>query len=164
MKKRICILCMMAVFATALFCGCGNNAGEENNSQNKGQVSQSEKENTQTTEKNTEQIMTESTENSETKETESSIEDFSMFFTGDILLKNAVVADYETEGLNSIISEYLESEMNEADLTMVNEEFPFSTRGTQAPDKQFTFRINPSYVSVFQDMGVDVVSLANNHE
>ncbi len=163
MKKRICILCMMAVFATALFCGCGNNAGEENNSQNKGQVSQSEKENTQTTEKNTEQIMTESTENSETKETESSIEDFSMFFTGDILLKNAVVADYETEGLNSIISEYLESEMNEADLTMVNEEFPFSTRGTQAPDKQFTFRINPSYVSVFQDMGVDVVSLANNH-
>ena len=163
MKKRICILCMMAVFATALFCGCGNNAGEENDSQNKGQVSQSEKENTQTTEKNTEQIMTESTENSETKETESSIEDFSMFFTGDILLKNAAVADYETEGLNSIISEYLESEMNEADLTMVNEEFPFSTRGTQAPDKQFTFRINPSYVSVFQDMGVDVVSLANNH-
>lgn len=31
------------------------------------------------------------------------------------------------------------------------------------PDKQYTFRVDPSYLSAFQEMGVDVVSLANNH-
>ncbi len=30
-------------------------------------------------------------------------------------------------------------------------------------DKQYTFRTDPQYVSAFQDMGVDIVGLANNH-
>ena len=53
--------------------------------------------------------------------------------------------------------------MKQADLTVVNNEFPYSTRGTQAPDKQFTFRIDPSYVSILLESGVDLVTLANNH-
>lgn len=162
MKKRIYIWCITVLFTMTLLYGCGTDTQKEHNSQNMGQSSQNNDEKEQENNKNTQEISTENTQQSEQEEV-SLIEDFSMFFTGDILLKNAVVADYKTEGLNSIISEYLETEMNTADLTMVNEEFPFSTRGTQAPDKQFTFRINPSYVSVFKDMGVDVVSLANNH-
>ena len=46
---------------------------------------------------------------------------------------------------------------------MVNEEFPFGTVGTPMEDKQYTFQVNPFYVSLFEDMGVDIVSLANNH-
>ena len=46
---------------------------------------------------------------------------------------------------------------------MVNNEFPYSTRGTQAPDKQFTFRIDPAYISLLAESGVDIVTLANNH-
>ena len=53
--------------------------------------------------------------------------------------------------------------LNGADITMVNEEFPFGTGGVAMEDKQYTFRVNPSYVAAFGDMGVDVVSLANNH-
>lgn len=53
--------------------------------------------------------------------------------------------------------------LNGADITMINNEFPFSTRGTQAEDKQYTFRVNPSYVTALQEMGVDVAGLANNH-
>lgn len=30
-------------------------------------------------------------------------------------------------------------------------------------EKEYTFRVNPSYVSILKDMGVDIVSLANNH-
>jgi poly-gamma-glutamate synthesis protein (capsule biosynthesis protein) len=30
-------------------------------------------------------------------------------------------------------------------------------------DKQFTFRINPRYTKLFQDMQLDIVTLANNH-
>lgn len=90
-------------------------------------------------------------------------QDLSMLFTGDIMLSDSVLANYAASGLSGILSEELQNEMQQADVTMINEEFPFSTRGTPAPDKQFTFRIDPSYVKVFQEMGVDIVSLANNH-
>lgn len=91
------------------------------------------------------------------------IEDFTMFFTGDIMLDYRVLGVYDKVGINGLVSEYVHAEMQAADLTVVNQEFTFSTRGTPMPDKQFTFRIDPKYVSVFQELGVDVVSLANNH-
>lgn len=86
-----------------------------------------------------------------------------LVFSGDILLSSYVLNNYETSGISGVLSEELLGEMQNADLTMVNEEFPFSTRGTQAQDKQFTFRIDPSYVKLFQEMGIDVVTVANNH-
>ena len=46
---------------------------------------------------------------------------------------------------------------------MVNQEFPFSSRGNAAPDKQYTFRLPPERISIFQEMGIDGVTLANNH-
>lgn len=98
----------------------------------------------------------------ENTDDESEDHSFTMFFTGDVMLQN-VMGRYDEQGINGIISEYLEQEMVNADMTMINNEFPFSTRGEQAPDKQFTFRVHPHYVSALQDMGVDVASLANNH-
>lgn len=86
-----------------------------------------------------------------------------MVFSGDILLSSYVLNNYKNSGINGVISQDLLGEMQSADLTMVNEEFPFSNRGTQAQDKQYTFRIDPSYVKIFQEMGIDVVTLANNH-
>ena len=86
-----------------------------------------------------------------------------MVFSGDILLSSYVLNNYENSGINGVISQELLGEMQSVDLTMVNEEFPFSTRGTQAQDKQFTFRVDPSYVKIFQEMGIDVVTVANNH-
>lgn len=87
-----------------------------------------------------------------------------LFFAGDIMLdQSKVMANYDQQGIGGILSEYLLGEMRQADVTVVNEEFPFSTRGTPMQDKQYTFRTDPSYASAFADMGVDVVSLANNH-
>ena len=62
-----------------------------------------------------------------------------------------------------MFSEELLFSMTDADLFMINEEFPFSTRGEAAEDKQFTFRVDPSYVRIFQEIGVDVATVANNH-
>ena len=90
-------------------------------------------------------------------------EPVTIVFSGDILLSSYVLNNYENSGISGVISEELQMEMQNADLTMVNEEFPFSTRGTQAADKQFTFRVDPSYVKILQEMGIDVVTLANNH-
>jgi poly-gamma-glutamate synthesis protein (capsule biosynthesis protein) len=46
---------------------------------------------------------------------------------------------------------------------MLNNEFAYSTRGTETPDKSYTFRAHPDRVGILKEMGVDIVSLANNH-
>lgn len=86
-----------------------------------------------------------------------------LVFTGDILLTGYLLSQYDTNGIQGIAASDIVEEMNQADLTMVNEEFPFSDQGTAAEDKQFTFRIDPKRVNVFQDLGIDIVTLANNH-
>ena len=86
-----------------------------------------------------------------------------MVFTGDVLFQDNITSAYDRKGLSGILSPDLQKRMQEADLAMINEEFPFGTGGTKAPDKQYTFKADPSYVKAFQEMGVDIVSLANNH-
>lgn len=90
-------------------------------------------------------------------------EPVTLVFTGDVLLSDYVLNNYNSKGISGVVSDGLLSELQQADLTIINNEFPFSTRGSQAPDKQFTFRVDPSYVSVLTDMGVDIAGLANNH-
>lgn len=147
---------IMGLFLCILPVCCGSNTEEAENQQNMADGQQSDR-------MESEELDSECMTESEIEDAEPKIGDFSMFFTGDILLQESVMDGYDRIGINGMISEYLEQEMIGADMTVVNEEFPFSTGGTPAPDKQYTFRVNPSYVSVFEDMGVDVVSLANNH-
>lgn len=89
----------------------------------------------------------------------------SMIFGGDFLLSNEMLNAYNKNGgsLNNIMSEGLQKEFVDADIAMVNNEFPYSNRGTKAQDKQYTFRADPSNVKILNEMGVDIVSLANNH-
>lgn len=107
------------------------------------------------------------TEQESVKETEIEIEQplepVELLFAGDVYLSGYVTENYDSEGISGVVDENLLKEMQNADIFMVNQEFPFGTTGTPAEDKQFTFRLNPSYVSVLKDMGVDIVSLANNH-
>ena len=108
-------------------------------------------------------VETESVNGTETiEDSEPKTEDFTMFFTGDVMLQYCRGV-YAEKGINGLITPYLQQEMVNANMTVINNEFPFSTRGTKAPDKQYTFRVEPSYVSALVDMGVDVASLANNH-
>lgn len=86
-----------------------------------------------------------------------------LVFTGDILLTGYLLSQYDNSGINGIVASDIAEEMNKADLTMINEEFPFSNRGTAMEDKQYTFRIEPDRVNVLNELGVDIVTLANNH-
>ena len=52
--------------------------------------------------------------------------------------------------------------VSEADLFFANLEAPLGTGG-YPQEKMFTYRSNPSVVRVLHAVGVDVVSLANNH-
>ncbi|MCI6888179.1 MAG: CapA family protein [Lachnospiraceae bacterium] len=91
-------------------------------------------------------------------------EPVTLLFAGDVLLSDHVMNAYQKGGgIAGVLDEGYRTHMDQADFFFVNEEFPFSDRGTQAPDKQYTFRLSPEKVSVLQEMGVDGVSLANNH-
>lgn len=86
-----------------------------------------------------------------------------ILFTGDVLFANAFKAGYDAKGIEGVVEKELLAELNDADILMVNNEFPYSDRGVPMENKQFTFRCSPSYVKALNEMGVDVVSLANNH-
>lgn len=86
-----------------------------------------------------------------------------IIFAGDVLIADAMERYYDTEGVTRLVSEELLEEMINADICMVNNEFQFSNRGTPMEDKQFTFQTDPKYVQILKNMGVDIVSLANNH-
>lgn len=94
---------------------------------------------------------------------EDNTEDITLILTGDVLFANAFLAGYDANGIAGVVADNLLEQLTQADVLIVNNEFPFSTRGTQMADKQFTFRCDPSYVKGLTDMGVDMVSLANNH-
>jgi poly-gamma-glutamate synthesis protein (capsule biosynthesis protein) len=88
-------------------------------------------------------------------------------FAGDVNLDedSYPVAKYaeEGKGILGVLSKDLVEEMNSADIMMLNNEFAYSTRGVEETDKSYTFRANPSSVVILNEMGVDIVSLANNH-
>lgn len=88
-------------------------------------------------------------------------------FAGDILFdpSYSVMAGLlqRANGIYDCISADLMDEMKNADIMMINNEFPYSGRGTPTEGKQFTFRAKPESASILEEMGVDIVSLANNH-
>jgi poly-gamma-glutamate synthesis protein (capsule biosynthesis protein) len=64
-----------------------------------------------------------------------------------------VAAAFSPEILEHLIS---------ADLFYANHEFTMSSRGEALP-KYYTFRADPARIAYWQQLGVDVVGLANNH-
>ena len=103
-------------------------------------------------------------ETPETEEAGSQNPAVHLLFAGDILLSSHVTTAYDNAGgINGVLDEGYRGEISGADIFMANQEFPFSGRGSAAPDKQFTFRLSPSRVSMMNEIGVDIVTLANNH-
>lgn len=87
-----------------------------------------------------------------------------LLFGGDVLLSDHVLSAYQKAGgIGGVLDDGYRQTIAGADFFMVNQEFPFSSRGTAAKDKQFTFRLPPEKVSLLQEMGIDAVTLANNH-
>lgn len=87
-----------------------------------------------------------------------------MLFAGDVYLSDHVLNAYDKAGgIQGVLDDGIRQEIDKADIFMVNQEFPFTERGTAAADKQFTFRLPESRMHLMQEMGIDIVTLANNH-
>lgn len=105
------------------------------------------------------------TEKEETEaETEPEKEECTLLFAGDVYFSDHVLNAYDKAGgIHGVLDETIRNEIAEADIFMVNQEFPFTERGTKAEDKQFTFRLPASRFHLMNEMGIDIVTLANNH-
>lgn len=93
--------------------------------------------------------------------------DFTICFAGDINLDEnwdtTRFLDTQPGGIYDCISPELTEVMRAADIMCLNNEFTYSTGGAPLPGKAYTFRAAPERVEVLDQLGVDAVTLANNH-
>lgn len=93
--------------------------------------------------------------------------DFTISFMGDVNLDDSwstmTYLAQQPNGISDCFDPDLLEKMQSADLFCINSEFAFTDRGTPLDGKSYTFRSRPSNVSIYQTMGVDLVTLANNH-
>ncbi len=148
-----------------LISGCGQTVADAiGDSDKKEKVSKTTETTETASEDNTESSTQSSSENEDEQEGKY---DFTVCFAGDISLADDAVTTAQLDncdnGIRGCISQTYISNMQNADITCVNNEFAYSENGSPMDGKAYTFRANPSRVSVLQDLGVDVVSLANNH-
>ena len=83
-------------------------------------------------------------------------------FAGDVLVDRGTKNIYASQGFGGLFSED-DNVKDYSDIFMVNLEQPFSTRGEPMEDKQWAFRGDPRHIGFLIELGVDIVSLANNH-
>lgn len=106
-------------------------------------------------------------EGAESEVTETDVYDFTICFAGDINLdegwSTTEFMDGQENGIRDCLSPELIAHMQEADIMCLNNEFTYSMRGTPTEGKLYHFRANPGRVEVLQELGVDLVKLANNH-
>ena len=88
-------------------------------------------------------------------------------FAGDILFDDnyAVGNAFKNHGNSAVgvVGDSLLNRMKTVDIMMVNNEFPYSSGGIPTEGKTYTFRARPETANILNDMGVDIVGLANNH-
>lgn len=86
-----------------------------------------------------------------------------LLFAGDLYLTELLQDKYLRTGIQAAATEELLTLLRDGDLFILNQEFPFGTTGEAMEEKEYTFRVPPDLVSVPLDLGVDLVTLANNH-
>ncbi len=93
--------------------------------------------------------------------------DYTICFTGDISVEDGArtTSRWIANGrdTSACFDETMMAHMQAADICFANNEFPYSTRGHAIPNKDYTYRADPANVQLMLDLGVDIVSLANNH-
>ena len=100
------------------------------------------------------------------KRQETGGDEATLLFGGDILFDDGytIMGSMRSRGsIEACFSKETLSEMAAADIFMLNNEFTYTDRGEPTPGKQFTFRAKPERAALLLELGVDIVSLANNH-
>ena len=100
------------------------------------------------------------------EEKPASKEEITLVFTGDIIFdrgQNPWSTIAYDQGIEACFDEAAWNTMQDADFLIVNNEFPYTERGSAIPGKKFTFRCPPWTAGWIKEMGADIAALANNH-
>ncbi len=92
--------------------------------------------------------------------------EITIVFTGDIIFdtrQNPWSSIAYSDGIEACFDDETWETLTDADFLVVNNEFPYTDRGTPTPDKTFTFRCPPETAAWIKEMGADIAALANNH-
>lgn len=87
-------------------------------------------------------------------------------FVGDVSLADNwfIMPYYDSRGgINGVLGSKMLDIMRSSDIMIANSEFTVSNRGTALLNKMYTFRAKPERLPIYNEMGVDMVTLANNH-
>lgn len=108
-----------------------------------------------------------STNNDRIKEITIKNDSTTLSFIGDVSLADNwyIMPKYDEreQKIYGILSKEVVDIMTTSDLMIANNEFTISNRGEKMPNKYYTFRASPNRLSIYEEMGVDLVTLANNH-
>ena len=92
---------------------------------------------------------------------------FIFSFVGDVSLADNwyIMPEYDKRGkdIYGILDKDIVDIMTSSDVMIANNEFTISDRGEKMRGKYYTFRGSPKRLSIYKEMGVDLVTLANNH-
>jgi len=88
--------------------------------------------------------------------------DFTILCGGDILLAEGADAAMREHGSNYPFMK-IHNEIRKYDIFFANLESPITDRGTPFTDKPYTFRLSHEFADSLCVLGVNVLSLANNH-
>lgn len=88
-------------------------------------------------------------------------------FIGDVSLADNwyIMSEYDnrSQGILGILSPSVVDNLTSSTLTIANNEFTVSNRGEKLPNKYYTFKASPQRLKIYKEMGVDLVTIANNH-
>ena len=93
-------------------------------------------------------------------------QEISIVFVGDIIFdttQNPWSSIAYSDGIRACFDDETWDTLTGADFLVVNNEFPYTDRGTPTPGKTFTFRCPPWTAEWLAEMGTDIAALANNH-
>lgn len=87
-------------------------------------------------------------------------------FVGDVSLADNfdIMPYYDSrgKGVYGILDDNVINIMKSSDIMVANNEFTISNRGSKL-NKLYNFRAKPERLKIYNEMGVDIVSIANNH-
>lgn len=87
-------------------------------------------------------------------------------FVGDVSLADNfdIMPYYDSrgKGVYGILDDNVINIMKSSDIMVANNEFTVSNRGTKL-NKLYNFRAKPERLKIYNEMGIDIVSIANNH-
>ena len=83
-------------------------------------------------------------------------------FTGDLMPDRGIRKIIEQKGIEPLFRN-LPYDLHAVDFTVANMECAVCDSGMFKVDKRFAFRANPEWMSGFRRLGINIVSLANNH-